>query len=90
MIIRVNAKWRIVSTSTCWQVEARKSERKDGSERWEPLTYHADFRSALVSLAEYQVRTIEDSATVEEVKASLKEIKGECVTASEVFRELAV
>ena len=90
MIIRVSDKYRIASTPASWQVEKRHTNRKDGSERWEPLTYHVDFRSALVSLAEYQIRTIEDSATVDEIKASLREIKSECVTACNVFRELRV
>jgi hypothetical protein len=71
-------------------VEKRHTQRKDGSERWESLTYHADFKSALVSLAEYQIRSIEDSASVAEIKARFKEIRDECVAASEVFRELGV
>ena len=89
MVIRVNDSWRITSNATCWQVEARKSDRKDGSERWEPLTYHVDFENALVSLVEYRIRSITDSASVDEIQASLGEIKCECVSAAEVFRELA-
>lgn len=70
------------------QVEKRKSDRRDGSERWEPLTYHVDFKSALVSLAEYRVRTIADSASVDEIESTLREIKAEVVSSAEVFREL--
>jgi len=90
MVIRVNDSWRITSNATCWQVEARKSDRKDGSERWEPLTYHVDFENALVSLAEYRIRSIADSATTDEIKATLRTIRDECVTASKVFQELSV
>ena len=90
MIIEVNSEYRITSSPTCWQVEKRKSDRKDGTERWEPLTYHVDFKSALVSLAEYRIRTIADSATVDEIKATLRTIRDECVSASEVFQELRV
>ncbi len=90
MIIRVNDRYRIVSASTCWQVEQRKSDRRDGSERWEPLTYHVDFENALVSLAEYRIRSITDSATADEIKVALRQIRDECISAAEVFRELAV
>ena len=90
MIIEVNKNYRITSNPTCWQVEKRKSDRKDGTERWEPLTYRSEFRSALVSLAEYRIRTIEDSATVDEIRATLRTIRDQCVTAAEVFRELSV
>lgn len=90
MIIEVNSEYRITSSSNCWQIEQRKSDRKDGAERWDPLTYHVDFKSALVSLAEYKIRTIADSATTDEIKATLRTIRGECITASKVFRELSV
>ena len=90
MIIEVNSEYRITSNPTCWQVEKRKSDRKDGTERWEPLTYHSEFRSALVSLAEYRIRTIADSANVAEIRVILKNIRDECVTASKVFLELLV
>ena len=89
MIIEVNSEYRITSNPTCWQVEKRKSDRKDGTERWEPLTYHVDFKNALVSLAEYQIRTIEDSATVDEINNTLMAIKGEVLSAAQVFLELA-
>jgi hypothetical protein len=89
MIIEVNSEYRITSSPTCWQIEQRKSDRKDGTERWEPLTYHVDFKSALVSLAEYRIQIIADSATVDKIKSALKEIKSECLSAAEVFRELA-
>ena len=90
MIIRVNDKYRITSNSNCWQVEKRKSDRKNGSERWQPLYYHADLEGALVSLAELQIRLIPDGATVEEIKARLGEIRDECVTASKLLLELCV
>ena len=90
MVIRVNDSWRITSNATCWQVEARKSDRKDGSERWESLYYHAEFEGALLSVAEVRIRLIPDSATVDEIRASLKEIKAECITAAKVFQELSV
>ena len=90
MIIEVNSEYRITSSPTCWQIEQRKSDRKDGTERWEPLTYHVDFKSALVSLAEYQIRTVADSASLDEIKATLRTIRDECVSAAEVFKELSV
>ncbi len=90
MNISVNDKYRITSTPTSWQLEKRKADYKDGSERWEPLYYHSDFQGALVSVAELQIRLIPDSATVNEIKATLKEIKAECVTAVKVFGELVV
>ena len=89
MIIEVNSEYRITSNPTCWQVEKRKSDRKDGTERWEPLTYHVDFKSALVSLAEYRIRTIADSAAVDEIKSTLKEIRTEVISSAEVFTDLA-
>jgi hypothetical protein len=89
MIIEVNSEYRIASNPTCWQVEKRKSDRKDGTERWEPLTYHSEFRSVLVSLAEYRIRIIEDSATVDEIRSTLKEIKAEVISSAEVFTDLA-
>jgi hypothetical protein len=70
-------------------MEKRKPDRKDGSERWEPSTYHSDFRSALVSLAEYRIRTIADSAAVDEIKSTLKEIRAEVIFSAEVFTDLA-
>ena len=54
------------------------------------LHYHTDFQSALISVAELQIRTIPDAATAEEIKATLGTIRDECVTASEVFRGLLV
>jgi hypothetical protein len=90
MIIKVNKNYRIISNPTCWQVEQRKSDRKDGSARWEPLYYHTDFQGALISVAELQIRTIPDAATAEEIKATLRTIRDECVAASKVFRELSV
>jgi len=48
-----------------------------------------DFENALVSLAEYRIRSIADSASVDEIKVTLNEIKCECVSAAKVFRELA-
>ena len=89
MIIEINNNYRITSNPTCWQVEKRKSERKDRSERWEPLTYHVDFKSALVSLAEYRIRTIDNSEILDEIKSALKEIKAEVISSAEMFRELA-
>jgi hypothetical protein len=88
MIIEVNKNYRITSNPTCWQVEKRKSDRKDGTERWEPLTYHVDFKNALVSLVEYRIRTIEDNACVDEIKSTLKEIKAEVISSVEVFTDL--
>jgi hypothetical protein len=88
MIIEVNSEYRITSNPTCWQVEQRKSDRKDGTERWEPLTHHVDFKSALVSLADYQIRLI-DSSIPDEIKSAIGEIKDEVLSAAEVFRELA-
>ena len=88
MIIRVDKNYRITSNPTCWQVEKRKSDRKDGSERWESLTYHVDFKSALVSLAEYRIRTIDNSEILDEIQSTLREIKVEVISRAEVFREL--
>jgi hypothetical protein len=52
------------------------------------LYFHTDFEAALVSVAELQIRLIPDAATTDEIKATLRNIRDECVTASEVFREL--
>jgi hypothetical protein len=69
-------------------VEHLKGTRKDGSERWEPVSYHCGFKSALVSLAEYRIRCI-DSSAPEEIIRALEEIKREVISSAEVFRNLA-
>jgi hypothetical protein len=88
VIIQVNDKYRISSDSNSWTVQRYVGKRKDGKHEWEGLYYCVDFESALVSLAEYRIRTIADSATVDEIKATLRIIRDECVSAAEVFREL--
>jgi hypothetical protein len=88
MVIPVNKKYRITSDSRCWQVQKRKADRKD-AERWDPIYFCVDFENALVSLAELRIRLI-DSSVLEEIKAAIRDIRDECVTAAEMFRELAV
>ena len=91
MIIQVNDKYRISSTATCWQVEKYKGKRKDtGKDKWEPITHHVDFKSALVSFAEYRIRSIADYSTVDEIKSTIRQIRDECLSAADVFRELVV
>jgi len=87
MVIPVNNDWHISSTPTCWQVEKYKGKRKDGSERWEPHIFCVDFKNALVALAELQIRLI-DTSVPDEIKSAIRQIRDECVSASEVFREL--
>ena len=84
MIIPVNKKWRITSDSRCWQVEKYRGQRKD-AERWEPRYFCVDFENALISLAELRIRLI-DSSVPEEIKAAIRDIRDECVTAAEMFR----
>ena len=52
-----------------------KGKGKDGSERWEALYYPADFRRSRVSLAEDENGSLEDFATVDGVKGSLRAIR---------------
>jgi hypothetical protein len=65
-----------------------KGTRKDGCERWEALSSHADSKSALVSLAEYRVRCIGSSAP-EQIIRAIEEIKREVISSAEVFRNSA-
>ena len=88
MVVAVNDTHRISSDRNSWTVQRYAGKRKDGKDEWESLYYCVDFKSALSSLAEYRIRTIADSFTVDEIKATLRTIRDECVTASEVFREL--
>jgi hypothetical protein len=81
MVIRVNDEFRITSSSACWQIEKRVSGG------WRPITFHTEFKYALRSLAEYRVRLIADAAKVEEIKATLGEIREEALKASAVFAE---
>ncbi len=89
MVISVNKQYRITSDSSCWTVQRYAGKRKDGEDEWQGLYYCVDFESALVSLAEYRIRTIADSATVDEIRATLRTIRDECLTAVDVFRKLA-
>ncbi len=89
MLIQVNDTFRISSDRNCWTVQRYAGKRKDGEDEWQGLYYCVDFESALVSLAEYRIRTIADSATVDEIKAAISVIRDECVTALDVFRKLA-
>lgn len=88
MIINVGEGWRITSDTSCWQVERKKGKNKDGSDRWSPVTYHVDFKGALVALAERKVRQI-DSDVPEEIKKALDEIKREVISSAEVFAILS-
>ena len=87
MIIPVNDKYRITSNPTCWQVEQYRGSKKDRGEYWEPLSYHVDFKSALVSLAELRIRLI-DSCVPDEIIAAIKKIRDEVISSSEVFKKL--
>jgi hypothetical protein len=84
----VNKQYRITSDSSCWTVQRYTGKRKDGKEDWDSLYHCADFRNALVALAELQMRLI-DSSVPKEIKTAIRKIRDECVTAAKVFRELA-
>ena len=89
MVIRVSKDYRIEADSHCWMVQRFRGVRKDtGREDWKPLTYHADFRSALESLSEYRIRTIDNQATVDEIRETLRVIRNEALTAADIFQEL--
>ena len=89
MVIKVNDKYRIESDPHCWMVQRFKGIRKDtGKEDWKPLTYHTSFGNALESLSEYRIRVISDQATVDEVRATLRQIRDEALAALSLFREL--
>ena len=85
MLIQVNDTFRISSDRNCWTVQRYAGKRKDGEDEWQGLYYCVDFESALVSLAEYRIRTIADSATIDEIKVTLKEIKADCKRAANLF-----
>ena len=89
MIIPITDKYRISSDRNSWTVQKYVGKRKDGKDEWESLYYCADFQSALIALAELQIRLI-DSSVSEEIKTAIREIRDECITVSEVFRELSV
>ena len=75
MIIRVNDTYRIESDSRCWVVQKFRGVRKDNKkEDWKPVTYHADFRSALESLSEYRIRMIDNQATADEIRAAFRRL----------------
>jgi hypothetical protein len=86
MIIPVNKKYRITSDSRCWQVEERRGKRK-GAPRWEPISYHVEFKNALTFLGEHRIRLI-DSSVPDEIIAAIQQIKDEVISATECFREL--
>ena len=89
MVIRVNDTYRIESDSRSWVVQRFRGVREDTSkEDWRPVTYHVDFRSALVSLAEYRIRAIDNQATVDEIRETLRVIRKEALTAADIFQEL--
>ena len=89
MVVATNDTYRISSDRNCWTVQRYSGKRKDGKDEWESLYYCADFQSALTALAELRIRLI-DSSVPDEIKATLREIKSECLTAAEAFKELAV
>ena len=89
MIIPVNKKWRITSNTHCWQVERLKGKQKDGSDRWEPITYHVDFKGAITTLAERRIRLI-DSSIPEEIRSAIREIRDEAIAAIKIFHEVDV
>ena len=86
MVIRVNSDYRIASNATCWQIERYHGRRKDGTARWEPLSYHVDFNSALVALAELRIRLI-DTSVPDEIMAAIQAIKEEAFSTLDLFRE---
>ena len=85
MLIQVNDTFRISSDRNCWTVQRYAGKRKDGEDEWENLYYCTDFGSALASLGEYLVRSIPDTATIDEIRATLKEIKADCKRAANLF-----
>lgn len=87
MIIPVNKKWRIISNSHCWRVEKYDGKRRDGRERWKPVTYHVDFKAALTSLAEHRIRLI-DSSVPDEIIGAIQTIKDEVISSTEIFHDL--
>jgi hypothetical protein len=87
MIIPVNKKYRITSDSRCWQVEGYRGKRKGDVPRWEPISYHVEFKNALASLGEHRIRLI-DSSVPDEIIAAIRQIKDEVISATECFREL--
>ena len=89
MVVEVNDTYRISSDRNCWTVQRYSGKRKDGKDEWESLYYCADFQSALTALAELRIRLI-DSSVPEEIKTAIREVRDECITAAEVFIELAV
>ena len=85
MIIPIGDKYRIASDIHCWQVEHYKGKRPSGEERWEPVTYHIDFDSALTSLFDLKVRLI-DSSDTSEILKSIQDIRTELMASVGVFR----
>lgn len=70
-------------------MEKRKGKTKEGEDRWEPILFHTDLKSALVSLTELQIRLI-DSSVPEEIIASIARIKDEVISSMDTFRQLGV
>lgn len=89
MVVAVNDTHRISSDRNSWTVQRYAGKRKDGKDEWESLYYCVDFRSALTALAELRIRLI-GSSIPDEIKTAIREIRDECITAAEVFKELAV
>lgn len=88
-VILVNDQYRITSNRSAWQVEKHRGVNEDGSDRWEPISYHIDFASSLNALAELRIRLI-DASVPEEIMLALKEIRNEVAAAASLFGRLNV
>ena len=87
MIIPVNKQWRITSNAHCYQVEQYEGKRNDGRERWQPVTFHSDFKGALSALAERRTRLI-DSSVPNEIIAAIQKIRDEVISSADLFKNL--
>jgi hypothetical protein len=87
LVIRVNDKYRIHGTESCWQVEEFGGTNKDGTPRWKTLTWYVGLENAVASLADQRIRSIPDSALVDEVMKTLREIRQDVLGALTPFKK---
>lgn len=81
MIIPINKKWRIHSTSHCWQVEKFRRLNGKGEEVWEPKTFHTTLGGAAQCVFDEQVRRVPDQKNVKQILKKISEIRNEVKTA---------
>lgn len=70
MKIKFNDEYRIISDVNGYTVQKYRGLDEENKERWESVTYHANFDQAYVSLAQRRVRLIDADNLKDAIKAA--------------------